>query len=99
MKLFVYGTLNDSRFLESILGRKVVSIDDELLDFCQDYVFIDGESYPNIYRCAGGIIRGKLLQNLTHSDISKLDLYEGLKYRRIQVILKSGNVSQVYISD
>lgn len=99
MNLFVYGTLNDPNFLNSILGKSPRMVVDQLLDFCQDFVFIDGESYPNIYKCQGGVISGSLISGLSESDLLKLDLYEGNKYRRIQVRLKSGNLSQVYISD
>ena len=99
MKLFVYGTLNDSKFLESLLGRSIKLMEDYLFGFCQDFVFVDGESYPNIYKCSGGIIEGRLISNLTDSDLLKLDLYEGPKYRRILVTLESGNKSYVYISD
>jgi gamma-glutamylcyclotransferase (GGCT)/AIG2-like uncharacterized protein YtfP len=99
MKLFVYGTLNDGIFLESILGKRMKFTPDSLLNFCQDSVFIDGEFYPNIYHCQGGIIEGNLILDLSESDFKKLDLYEGPKYRRVQVRLKSGVLSQVYISD
>lgn len=99
MKLFVYGTLSDDNFLESILGKRTRSSSDSLLNFCQDSIFIDGDFYPNIYPCQGGIIKGKIIMDLSDSDFKKLDLYEGPKYRRIQDRLKSGVSSQVYISD
>lgn len=99
MKLFVYGTLNNIKFLESLLGKKVRTSKDELIDFCQETIFIDNEPYPNIYKCLDGVVFGNLIYGLSDVDLLKLDNYEGNSYRRISVILKSGNNSFVYISD
>ena len=98
-KLFVYGTLNDPDFLTSILGRKFKVSSDRLSGYCQDFIFIDDQSFPNIYKCANGFVRGSVISGLSDIDLIKLDVYEGDRYRRISVLLDSKIRSYVYISD
>lgn len=96
-RLFVYGTLLDSKVQLKIICRKVVGVGDFLDGYEKIKMkFTDGE-YPSIVRNESKTVEGAVLE-LSKDELYRCDLYEGEEYKRIKVLLRSGSKAWVYVA-
>jgi gamma-glutamylcyclotransferase (GGCT)/AIG2-like uncharacterized protein YtfP len=103
--LFAYGTLQHASVQESVFGRRLRGVPDELIGFDRSLVdvsdprFASGGSeslYP-IVRPSGDYARvGGTVYELSDDDLASADRYEPPPYRRIQAVLASGKEAWVY---
>ena len=96
-KLFVYGTLMESNVQKKVIGRIIEGEKDSLIGYKKSSIQIEGEIYPIIEKSKNrnDIIFGKVLL-VTNEELKELDKYETDAYRRIKVVLVSGEDSWVY---
>ena len=92
MKLFVYGTLTFDEILSNLLGKKHESIP-ALLENYKIKKFYNAE-YPGIIADIKSSVSGKIIFDIDEKDISILDAYEGVMYKRS--ILKVKALSKEY---
>ena len=97
-KLFIYGTLMDSKIQKNVIGRIVNGIPDTLREYEKSEIEIEGEKYPIIIKNKNGIVEGLLIE-MNDEELKNIDEYEGNEYKRIKVILKSGIIAWVYIKN
>ena len=77
MNLFVYGTLKDREFIQSLLNR---SIDAPSKAIFPGFTTVNSKSgYPVMVPAEGRSVDGIVWRNLTHRDFEILDIYEGCK--------------------
>jgi hypothetical protein len=104
--LFAYGTLQEESVQESVFGRRLRGVRDELIGFDRSLVdladprFATGGSeslYPIVRWSGGADARvGGTVYELTDADLASADLYEPPPYQRIQAVLASGKEAWVY---
>lgn len=66
-----------------VIGRSVMAVPACLLDHQRGRV--RGTPYPAARPLAGSSVRGQLLEGLTRTELTRLDVYEGELYRRALV--------------
>ena len=93
--MFVYGSLLDPKLRLNVLGHDIEGKSDILEDYIVDTHSVL-TAYPTIIKLEGGFVNGKIFK-VNESDIEKLDSYESLYYKKVEVTLKSGVMSLVYI--
>ena len=93
--MFVYGSLLDPKLRLNVLGRDIEGKSDILEDYIVDTHSVL-TAYPTIIKLEGGFVNGKIFK-VNESDIENLDRYESHYYKKIEVTLKSGVMSLVYI--
>ncbi len=106
-RLFSYGTLRQPEVQQSLFGRSVPTVDDELPQFRLDSVKItdpavlakSGSDVDPILRRGGDgdTVQGAFLE-LNASELATADDYEVNDYKRVHVALKSGLDAWVYIA-
>jgi gamma-glutamylcyclotransferase (GGCT)/AIG2-like uncharacterized protein YtfP len=89
MKIFCYGTLQDSKVQLELLGKtfigKVSSIDNYII--VRDYIDpTDGIEYPRIVNFDKGCVYGNIY-DFTEEEVKILDEYETSLYFKKEVIL------------
>tara|TARA_B100001123_G_scaffold131904_1_gene153122 strand:- start:974 stop:1372 length:399 start_codon:yes stop_codon:yes gene_type:complete len=91
--LFVYGTLEVSEVISSLIGREKLSSTAFALDHFR--CLLKGQVYPGMVPYLGRVTSGRLYIDLTDSDFEILDHFEGSIYRReqINVYLLKGGIS------
>jgi len=95
--LFVYGTLRETHVQERLIGRIVEGQSDELQGYRRDWVLLP--PYPVAMPAAPEEhIRGTVLE-VTQDELEAMDIYEGICYLRIKVILLSGREAWVYVGN
>ena len=100
MKLFVYGTLTFDEILSNLLGKKHESIP-ALLENYKIKKFYNAE-YPGIITDIKSSVSGKIIFDIDEKDISILDAYEGIMYKRSLLKVKANSKKyscQVYVVD
>lgn len=81
--LFVYGTLENPRLLQTITGRRFRGMEARLPGYrCAK---VRGADYPGVVADSGHETPGTLYQDLDRRSLRRLDRYEGRLYRRIRV--------------
>lgn len=92
-KLFVYGTLIDSKRHSYILGRKP-----KITDRCVLSKFKRGVhySYPAIYPDSNSNVQGIIIHLKNDEEKAVMDKYEGGLYKAVEV--KIGNIYEGTIS-
>ena len=96
--LFVYGTLQEPKVQQKIVGRFLDSDPDVLQNHTTQEVTISGKTYPILIETQNKEIRGVVLHVL-NSDFTALDKYETSAYKRVKIKLKSGTVAWVYMKN
>ena len=100
MKLFVYGTLIFDEILSKILGKRHISVPG-LLEHYKIRKFYNAE-YPGIIPDITSSVLGKIILDITEQDVSILDAYEGIMYKRTTLKIKTSSKEyycQVYVVD
>lgn len=88
-RLFVYGTLQDDRLVERLLGRRLAWQPAVLEGYCRRLDTSIG--YPVVHPLAGASVDGRLLEDVDHDALAALDAYEGREYRRVTVRVQTRN--------
>lgn len=90
--LFIYGTLRDQEVCEKVLGRPVLESDLSPA-FAQDFATfkVADVSYPCLLPQKGAQAHGFVLSGLSADDIARLDLFEGVNYRRVAIEVTVGD--------
>lgn len=94
-KLFVYGSLQQPKVQQSVIGRRVTSLPDRLRGFTKDTAVINGNTYPVALPSDQEHIDGRVLE-VNSDELPKLDEYETDAYTRVKVRLESGKEAWVY---
>ena len=96
--LFVYGTLMDERVQEMVLSRIPEQQPDTLKKFVKRNMQVAGR-YPDLIYTDNpeDLVQGKYLV-LNKHELPLLDHYEGSAYKRVQVVLESGQTAWVYVN-
>lgn len=75
MNLFVYGTLKDKEFIQSLLERTLSVPSVAIMPECTTVISKSG--YPVIIPSKNSSVEGMVWRGLTDEDFSVLDRYEG----------------------
>jgi gamma-glutamylcyclotransferase (GGCT)/AIG2-like uncharacterized protein YtfP len=95
INMFVYGSLLDNERRLNVLGHSIEGKSDILEDYIVDTHSVL-TAYPTIIKLEGGFVNGKIFK-VNNTDIENLDRYESHYYKKVEVTLKSGVMSLVYI--
>jgi len=88
-RIFVYGTLQDERLVEQLLGRRPPWQPAVLEGYCR---MLDASiGYPVVHPLAGASVDGRLLEGLDPAALAALDAYEGGDYRRVTVRVQTSD--------
>ncbi len=99
--LFAYGTLKDKEVQETIFGRVLTGTPDKLVGYAIKEINIEEEfgviGYPIITETQNpeDTISG-ILYKLSPRELQLADTYEGIHYKRIQVVLHSKETVWTY---
>jgi hypothetical protein len=93
--LFSYGTLQDPRIQEEIIGRTLLGESDVLENFWVSDTLLEG-LYLVGERKIGHHLVG-IVSPIVSEDLIPLDIYEGDAYKRVKVSLQSSKKAWVYI--
>ena len=96
--LFVYGTLLDDEIWQNLI-RRSYKRHSATLDHYQAF-YVKNRNYPGLVQKKGKMVRGEIILSVTKTDFSRLDVYEGDLYERIQLNVKVDEKTvpaQVYI--
>jgi gamma-glutamylcyclotransferase (GGCT)/AIG2-like uncharacterized protein YtfP len=105
--LFSYGTLQQDEVQLSSFGRLLEGQEDAMIGYRQSLVEItdpdvirtSGKRFHPIVEASdnpGDEVRGKVFW-ITDAELKAADDYEVSDYKRIQVLLRSGNSAWVYV--
>jgi len=95
-KLFIYGTLADSKIQQKVLGRMIQGVTNSLVGYKKSKVVIEGEFYPAIILDKTSEVDGLVIE-VTTNELRLLDAYETGAYKRTKINLKNGILAWVYI--
>lgn len=97
--LFFYGTLRYVPLLEIVLGRPVTMLNVSQARLPGHLVSAVAEGpFPMIAQQAGAVAHGLLIEDLSPTDIARIDFYEGsFAYDLVTVVLASGQSAEVYL--
>lgn len=93
--IFVYGSLLNKTLRTNVLCHEIEGKRDILEDYTIDTHSVLGR-YPTVIKSEGEFVNGKVFK-VSDSDIEKMDRYESHYYKKIEVTLKSGIMSLIYI--
>lgn len=100
-KLFTYGTLQNEDVQEDIFGRILKGTAETLIGYTLKEILIEEEfgiePYPIIMetQSTDDSING-IMYEITTPELHKVDTYEGLHYKRVQVKLQSNETVWAY---
>lgn len=101
IKLFTYGTLQHEDIQENLYGRTLIGTPETLVGYTLKKIQIEEEfgivHYPIIEETHNpeDTING-IVYEVTAIELRQADLYEGLHYKRVEVILQSGQKAWAY---
>lgn len=95
-KLFSYGSLRNPAIQEKLFTRQLSGSEDVLLDYEKGVLEIEGKRFNVANPKTGSAIEG-MIYDLTLAELERADRYEGNRYERIKVVLKSGMESWLYL--
>ena len=93
--IFVYGSLLNKTLRTNVLCHEIEGVEDILEGYTIDTHSVLG-AYPTVIKSEGEFVNGKVFK-VSDSDIEKMDRYESHYYKKIEVTLKSGVMSLVYL--
>ena len=93
--IFVYGSLLNKTLRTNVLCHEIEGVEDILEGYTIDTHSVLGR-YPTVIKSEGEFVNGKVFK-VSDSDIEKMDRYESHYYKKIEVTLKSGVMSLVYL--
>lgn len=94
--LFIYGSLCAPALRRHLLGRDV-EVENAWLTGYRAY-YLKHQIYPGLRRAAGAVTPGLLILGLSHSEMRRLDAYEGELYdRHIRVVRQGFRRSRAWV--
>ena len=93
--IFVYGSLLNKKLRQNVLGHEVEGEQDILENYTMDTHSVLVR-YPTVIKSEGDFVKGEVFK-VSDSDIEKMDRYESHYYKKIEVTLKSGVMSLLYL--
>lgn len=96
--LFVYGTLRDWGLQRSLLKRKIKQSADILMGYRRAKIKIGTKTHPVAISSPKHFIHGSMLE-ITTKELKELDHYEGRRYKRLRVKLRSNQKAWVYVEN
>ena len=93
--IFVYGSLLNKTLRTNVLCHEIEGVEDILEGYTIDTHSVLG-AYPTVIKSEGELVKGEVFK-VSDSDIEKMDRYESHYYKKIEVTLKSGVMSLVYL--
>ncbi len=96
-QLFAYGTLLSASVQRAVIGRAVSGETAELTGFRKTTLQDGDEVFPNLVPAPGETVSGQVFE-ITESELSRVDRYEGDLYARHRVTLTDGREVWVYYS-
>ncbi|AWG22147.1 gamma-glutamylcyclotransferase [Flavobacterium faecale] len=100
-KLFAYGSLQETDIQQNIFGRSLKGTPDSLIGYTVTKIEIEEEfgmaSYPIITSTEKreDVIKG-LLYEITDEELLMADTYEGVHYKRMEVLLESNQIAWAF---
>ena len=100
-KLFAYGTLQDKDVQENLFGRILQGTSETLIGYELNEIQIEEEfgieHYPKRMETnnSNDTISG-ILYEVSMRELHQADLYEGLHYKRVEVLLQSNQKAWAY---
>lgn len=100
-KLFAYGSLKDPDIQQNIFGRILKGTPDTLIGYTLTHIEIEEEFGMVTYRIITptenltDIIVG-LIYDITDEELQEADTYEGLHYKRLEVLLESNQIAWTF---
>lgn len=101
IKLFTYGTLQHEDVQENLFGRVLQGTPEKLVGYVLKRIKIEEEfgivQYPVIVETKNeaDFIDGIVFE-VTEKELNQADLYEGVHYKREEVLLHSNEKAWVY---
>ncbi len=95
-KLFSYGSLRKQEVQEKLFGRILLGQEDILPDYEKGHLEIEGKKFNVANQKVGSVIDGTVY-DLSLVELERADRYEGKRYERILVVLKSGTQAWLYL--
>ena len=98
-KLFTYGTLQDKSVQLALFNKTLKGNIDSIVGFEKQEITLGGITYPILIKNKQSTtnILGTCY-TLSEEDLHICDEYEGEEYKRILVVLNSGEKSWVYVA-
>jgi len=93
--LFTYGTLLDKDIQTQVLSKIIEWTSNILNNDKIAEITIDGDKYPNIYPSINNKVIGMVIR-VTDEELSIIDRHETNNYKRVKIILMSGDYAWVY---
>ena len=95
-RLFCYGTLQVPQVIRSVTGHDHSGKNAVLRDYA--IYRVKNAEYPGIVQSIGSSTEGKLYDDISHTDLKTLDLFEGEYYSRqmLKVHLPDGSTAQAW---
>jgi gamma-glutamylcyclotransferase (GGCT)/AIG2-like uncharacterized protein YtfP len=94
-KLFIYGTLINPKIQKNIIGHIIDGIPDILKGYEKSVIEIDNEKYPIIIPDKNKMVNGFIIE-VSDDELRKIDKYEGVEYKRTEIISQNGISAWVY---
>jgi gamma-glutamylcyclotransferase (GGCT)/AIG2-like uncharacterized protein YtfP len=101
IKLFAYGTLQHEDIQENLFGRVLKGTNEKLIGYALKRIQIEEEfgvvQYPVIVETNedSDYIDG-IVYEVSEADLKQADLYEGMHYKRVEVLLQSNQKAWAY---
>ena len=97
-RVFVYGTLRDKKLRQELSGREIPSLKARIKGFDLSSISDGEHTYPILIKndSSENIIDGEIIE-LSKTELLSFDKYEGALYRRVKILLESGQQAWVYI--
>jgi gamma-glutamylcyclotransferase (GGCT)/AIG2-like uncharacterized protein YtfP len=100
-KLFSYGSLQQNEIQEDVFGRTLKGTPEKLIGYALKKIQIEEEfglvNYPVIIETKNDLdsIEG-FVYDLSENELTQADLYEGMHYKRVEVLLHSNQKAWAY---
>lgn len=101
IKLFTYGTLQQTDVQEELFGRRLVGTPETLVGYALEEIQIEEEfgliDYEILVETGNptDTING-IVYEVTQKELNQADLYEGMNYKRVEVHLQSDQKAWAY---
>lgn len=101
IKLFTYGTLQQTDIQEELFGRRLVGTPEKLVGYALEEIQIEEEfgliDYEILVETGNptDTING-IVYEVTQKELNQADLYEGMNYKRVEVHLQSDQKAWAY---
>ena len=101
IKLFTYGTLQQTDVQEELFGRRLVGTAETLVGYALQVIKIEEEfgiiEYDILVETGNSedTVNG-IVYSITATELNQADLYEGIHYNRVEVHLQSNEKVWAY---